>query len=152
SLVKVVDGVAYAAVGGELQAYDLVTGDLLQHLNLGGSDLTGLAHEGTFLYTLDAAGTLRAVDISVSGSFMVARGALTMPTGGKLFGGGGSAYIDAGSGSTGGFATADISDPSNPVLLSGVDANNVQGKVLAANGSGLALTGGSLIAFGGVAV
>jgi hypothetical protein len=103
-----------------------------------------LASEGLFLYTMDGNRTLRAIDISDSG-FMVSRGSLSMPAGGgKLFVGGGIAYVAAGDGGIGGFASADVSNPDAPVLLSGVDAPNVQGEAIAVNGSGLAVTVGNV--------
>src|SRR5207248_2252763 len=40
--VEVVDGVAYAAVGSQLYSYDLLTGERLQVLSLGSSNITGL--------------------------------------------------------------------------------------------------------------
>ncbi|MGH7136360.1 MAG: hypothetical protein ACREHD_11510, partial [Pirellulales bacterium] len=49
--VVAVDGIAYAAVGGELRSYDMITGDRLQVLSLGGGNLTSLAYDGAFLYT-----------------------------------------------------------------------------------------------------
>src|SRR5207302_688900 len=79
-LVVVADGVAYAAVAGQLQSYDLLTGELLQTLSLGGQNLTGLAREGSVLCTMDAGNTLRVVDVSTP--FMVARGSLGLPAGG----------------------------------------------------------------------
>ena len=67
---------------------------------------------------------------------MVARGSLTLPAaGGKLFVGNGIAYVGAG----GGFVTASVANPDNLQLLSGVDAANIEGSAIVANGSGLAL-------------
>ena len=64
TMVQVQDGIAYAASGTGLQAYDLLTGVMVQTLALPGANLTGLAREGSMLYTIDAGGTLRAIDIS----------------------------------------------------------------------------------------
>src|SRR5207244_993848 len=74
--VEVLDGIAYAAVGSACSSYDMLTGDLLQTLDLGGGSVTGLAREGLFLYTMDNNHVLRAIDIREP--IMVARGSLTM--------------------------------------------------------------------------
>jgi len=146
--VEVVSGVVYAAFGGTLNTFDLATGQLLENLNLGGSDIVGMAHEGSFLYTLDSSQTLRVVDISgSSGPDMVLRGSRVVPaSGGKLFVGNGIAYIGAGQG----FATASVLDPDNPVVLSGVDALNIAGQAVVPNGSGLAVSVASLAGLGNV--
>ena len=120
-------------------AYDLATGNLLQTLATGGGNLTGLAGEGLFLYTMDANRVLHAIDLSDGD--MVPRGALTTPAGGgKLFVGGGIAYISAGAG----FATASVTVPDNLQLLSGVDAANIEGTAVVANGSGLTVAVGNV--------
>ena len=54
SLVRVANGVAYAAVGGKLLSYDLLTGELLQTLNVSSNNITGLALDGSFVYALDS--------------------------------------------------------------------------------------------------
>ena len=127
--VGVINGVAYAGFGASIRAYDLLTGELLETLDLNGGTITGLAREGFFLYSMDSSRRLRVIDLS--GPNMATRGTLTMPSGGgKLFVGGGVAYVAAGNGNTGGFATADVSNPANLTLISGVDANNVQGSRL----------------------
>ena len=94
---------------------------------------------------------LRVIDISgTTGPYMLARSSLTMPAGGgKLFVGNAIAYVAAGNGNTGGFATADVSNPDSPLLISGVDANNVEGRAVVANGSGLAVAVGTVGQFGG---
>ena len=141
SLVEVADGLVYAAVGSSLRSYDLLTGELLQNLVVGGT-LTGLTREGQLLFTMDSSRVLRAIDIS--GFDMVARGSRTLPQGGgKLFVGNGIAYAVAvfGSGaSRGGFATADVSEPDNIVLISGSDIpifTVVADQDIAVNGSGI---------------
>jgi hypothetical protein len=100
------------------------------------------------LYTLDSNRRLQAIDIG--GFLMVAHGSLTLPAGGgKLFVGNGVAYVGAGDGgNNGGFVTADVSDPNNLKLLSGVDAGNIEGQALAANGSGLVIGTGTVQVFG----
>ncbi len=141
--VEVANGVAYAAFGASIRAYDLLTGELLETLTLNGGTITGLSREGSFLYSIDSGLRLRVIDLN--GPNMTARGALTMPAGGgKLFIGNGVAYVAAGNGTTGGFATANVSDPDNPTVISGVDAPNIEGDAIAANGSGLAITVGNV--------
>ncbi|WP_291983891.1 Ig-like domain-containing protein [Candidatus Accumulibacter sp. ACC005] len=141
--VEVIDGIAYVAAINGLESYSLQTGELLQVLTLSSSDITGLAREGRTLYALDATSVLRAVDIAGLG--MQARGSLALPAGsGKLFVGNGIAYVGAGNNIQGGFVTVDVSNPDALALLSGVDAANVQGHAIAANGSGLAVAVGTL--------
>ena len=135
------DGLAYVASGPSLVSIDPLTGEVGQTLKLGGGQITGLAREGSFLYSMDDRNTLRIVD--VSGFVMVARGSLTTPDGGgQLFVNNGVAYIAAANYFRGGFDTADVSNPDKPALLSG--ANTSQTSVLAAtaivpNGSGLGI-------------
>ncbi len=142
--VQVVDGVAYAAVGADIQSYDLVTGEQIQDLALGGSAITGMAREGYTLYTMDHADMLHAIDIS--GPAMVAEGSLAMPAGGgSLFVGNGVAYVGNEQGTShqfGGFATANVSNPNSLKLLSAVGTTGIGGEAIAANGSGLAITVG----------
>jgi hypothetical protein len=143
SQVEIISGVAYVAVGNELRSYDLLTGTFLERLPLGAGAITGVAGEGLFLYTMDSSRVLRA--ISVSNGTMRALGSLTMPAGGgKLFIGGSIAYVAGGVDRSGGFATADLSDPNSLQLLSGVDAPNIEGQAIVANGSGLAVSVGYL--------
>jgi hypothetical protein len=146
--VEVIDGIVYATVGTAVNAYDMVTGALLQSLPVGGTGLAGLARDGFFLYTMDDGHVLSIIDIG--GPIMVARGSVSLTDGtGNLFVGGGIAYVAAGTSTAGGFATVDVSNPNLPVLLSGVGALNVEGGAIAVNGSGLAVTVGGYSAFGG---
>ena len=139
--VEVFEGIAYASRGAELRAYDLLTGERLATY-VGTATITGLAREGSMLYTMDANRALHAIDIS-SGA-LVSRGTVVMPSAGnKLFVGGGVAYIAAGNGGTGGFMTANVANPDSLQLLSGIDSNGVAGTAIALNGSGLAVVAGS---------
>jgi len=141
--VEVVDGIAYATTGSVIYAFNLLTGERLQVLSPGSANITGLAREGSILFAMDSGNVLRAIDIGGPG--MVARGSITMPAGGgKLFVGGGIAYVAAGNGNNAGFATANVSNPNALQLISGVDAANIEGDAVAANGSGLAVTVGSV--------
>ena len=152
--VEVSDGIAYAAVGGELRSYDLLTGEWLQSLSLSSGTIRGIAREGTTLYTMDSNRVLRAVQINGL-SITATNSQPVLPTAtGKLVVGdvrdalgnlNKIAFVAAGNGSTGGFVTVNVNDPGNMMLLSPVDANNVQGQAIAVNGSGLAVSVGSLI-------
>jgi hypothetical protein len=109
--VQVIDGIAYAAGGNTLTAVDLATGEVIQVLRFAGSaTLTGLAHGGQMLYVMDSRDVLRAVDVS---SFqMRLRGSATLRAGGgKLFVAGNTAYAVAADSFSGGFASADVSNP-----------------------------------------
>ena len=111
---------------------------MVQTLALGGNALTDVIREGSMLYTMDSAKTLRTVDISEFE--MELRGFLILPNGaGKLFVGNGIAYATAQDSFRGGFATANVTDPDNITLISGSDVGipNVAPKAaIAANGSG----------------
>ena len=72
------DGLAYVASGPSLVTIDPLTGEIAQTLSLGGGQITGLAREGSFLYTMDDRNTLSVVDIS--GFVMVARGSVSLPS------------------------------------------------------------------------
>jgi hypothetical protein len=142
SQVEVLDGVAFTSVGGELRSYDMLTGERLQSLSLSGGTITGVARESSTLYTMDSSNVLRAV--SINGLAMTARGSLSIPQGGgKLSVGNGIAYVAAEDGFNGGFATANVSNPSSLSLISGRDANNIAGKSVVPNGSGLAIAVGN---------
>jgi hypothetical protein len=73
--VVVVEGVAYAAVDSELQSFDLLTGEHFQSLSLGPLAITALAHDGSFLYAMDAGHTLDL--IASSGPWNLLGGTLT---------------------------------------------------------------------------
>ncbi|SEF48157.1 Ig-like domain (group 3) [Nitrosospira multiformis ATCC 25196] len=144
--VKVRDGLAYIAVGDSVAAVDLNTGDIRQTLDLGnssGTTLTGLALEGKTLYTMDTNRTLRA--ISIDGDLLTLRDSLVLDAGGgKLFVGGGVAYVGTATDFTQGYSTVDVSDPADLKLISSIDAANIAGQSLAATGSGLLVTAGNL--------
>jgi hypothetical protein len=140
--VQVFEGVAYANDGGTLDAVDLTTGEVLQKLSLTGSLITGLPREGSKLYAMDASDTLSVIDLS--SGLMVKDSSVALPYGGgKLFVGDGVAYVAAGAGITGGYATVDVSNPSAPKLIEGPDATNIAGAAIALNGSGLGVLVGS---------
>jgi hypothetical protein len=142
--VEVLDGVAFVASGTALVAIELVSGDVLQTLDLGGA-LTGLAREGETLFAMDQAGTLTAVDIS--GAQMVALDTLAVANGGgELFVGGGIAYLAAPGAVRGGFATVDVSDPADLTLISDSDvaAGFRPDHAVAADGSAHALIIGNV--------
>jgi hypothetical protein len=150
--VEAANGVAYVAAGNGIESYSLLTGELLQVLPIGSSAIVSLARDGSMLYAVDAASTLRAIDIS--GLAMRARGELALPAaGGRIFVGNGIAYIGASSGVIGGFTagftTADVGDPDAMHVLSGPDMFNLQGYAVTANGSGLGLLAGTLIGASG---
>ena len=147
--VVIRDGLAYAASGSSLAVIDLNTGELRQTLAGGIGPISDLALDGDTLYAVSTNGRLGSY--TLSGLSLSALDTLSLPaSGGRLFVGGGVAYIGAGNGGTGGYVTADVSDPTNLRLLSGVDANGVAGTAIVANGSGLAVgVGSSNFVFGG---
>jgi hypothetical protein len=153
--VRVVDGVVYAAVGPDVDAYDLLTGTQLQVLDLDGGSITGLAADGSFLYTIDSDNTLRVIDIA--GSVMVPRGSVALAPGATLASGSGALVVGdgiayaavtrflntSGLGLLSGYVTADVSNPDSPAALSGMPSSDAAGEAVALNGSGIALTVGS---------
>jgi hypothetical protein len=122
-----------------LYSYSLVTGERLQRLQLGTNVITGLATENSTLYVMDSGRRLTAIDIN--GVDAMVRDNLILPSGGgKLFAGNGIVYATAVTHSRGGYATVNVSDPNNLVLISDVDvpAGFVAPRnAIAVNGSGL---------------
>ena len=144
------DGLAYVAAGPAVDAVDLLSGEVVDTLTPGTAALTGLAREGTALYTMDAADVLHVIDLG--GFTMAARGAITLPAGGgRLSVNNGVVYAAAaptGSYTTaGGYSTVDVRNPAAPVLLSGpgqASGTAVAGTAVVPNGSGLAVAVGAL--------
>ena len=92
---------------------------------------------------MDSSRKLRA--ITVNGDLLTPQADLTLSNGGgKLFVGGGIVYVGTTNDFAQGYSTVDVSDPANLSLLSDVDAVNVAGQSLAANGSGLLISAGNL--------
>jgi hypothetical protein len=140
SRVEVADGVAYVSVGNSLNAIDLLTGDVLETINVGGGTITDVVQEGPFLYTMDSGRRLQVIDIT--SGMMISRGSVVLPDGGgRLFVGNGIAYAAAANTTQGGFATADVSNPDAPTVISGIDApiESAPGTALVTNGSGIGL-------------
>ena len=145
SHVQLFDGIAYASAGSRLLAFDEETGALLQTLSLG-ANITGVARDGSFLYTMDSGNTLHTVDLS--GLAAVAIGSVTLPGGGnQIVVGNGIAYVGTGGGGNGGYLTVDVSNPASPVLIHGVDDASIPGTTLALNGSGLGIFAGQIQVF-----
>ena len=141
--VIAVDGIVYASVGIDIQAFDMASGTPVQTLSFNGSAITGLARDGLTLYSMDANHVLRVVDIS--GSAMTAKGSLTLDNGGgSIFAGGGVVYVSAPNLISGGFSTVDVSNPDHPSLIAGPgDSQTAKfGTAVVANGSGIALMAG----------
>jgi len=62
--VQLLDGVAYASSGSRISAYDPSSGDLLSAYSIPDSGLiTGLAHEGNFIYAIDAVLKLHVLEV-----------------------------------------------------------------------------------------
>ena len=134
SLVEVVGGLAYTVDGSSLRVIELQTGNILQSLTLGGGTATGIAREGSFLYTYQSGSdTLQIIDISRQGEAVV-RSSLGVNVASQdvgLFVGNGVAWL---SGS--GLRTIDVSDPDQPTLINSGD-NFFNARRIALNGSGL---------------
>ncbi len=135
--VEVVDGIAYATVGTNLKAIDLLTGDELQELTLPGSGtVTDLAREGNQLYAYTSGSdTFSVVDITNPTAATV-QGQVNVSVASSAVGisvGNGVAYLGGS-----GLRTVDISDLSNPTLIGNAE-QFFTARDLTLNGSGLAL-------------
>src|SRR4030095_13444014 len=82
SQVEIGGSVAFITDGTRLRAYDVASGDLRQSLNTDTNTLTGLALNGTSLFSMESgfANTLRAFD--VTGGVISAHDTLDLPVGG----------------------------------------------------------------------
>ena len=144
--VEVLDGVAYVGNNlGRVVSIDLLTGERLQTLPVGTGGVTGLARDATTLYAMTSGNQLTALDIS---DFQISElGSLTLDQGGgKLFAANGVVYAVASSQFNGGFSTVDVSDPTNPQLISNPDNTTaLPGTDFASNGSGLGFLGGNIV-------
>jgi len=144
--VEIIDGIVYANDGGTLKSFDLTTGNEIQTLDLFGAAtmVSGLAHEGRFLYVLDNSNIVHAVEI-VNGLLLAERGSFTLQLGlggieRQLFVADSVLYVPAGAS----YATINVSNPAAMSLISGPDANNIVGTAIALNGSGLGIAVGSI--------
>jgi hypothetical protein len=139
--VRVVDGIAYANDGGTLDAFDLATGLELQTLNLGSSPITGVAVDGTTLYTMDASNTLRVIDLS-SGAMVTDGSVVLQHGGGRIFVANGVAYVPTNDVFSGGYSTVDVSNPSAPKIIATPGNAGIESGAIALNGSGLGIAVG----------
>src|SRR4029434_2431449 len=64
SQVEVGGGKAFVAAGTKFRAYDLLSRDLVQSTSAGANSLTGLALDGSALFSMESGNTLRAFDVS----------------------------------------------------------------------------------------
>jgi hypothetical protein len=144
--IVVSDGLAYISAGTELLGIDIASEAVLQTLDLGGTPLIDLAQDQQYIYAIHQDGELQVVD--TSGPVLKTRGSISMTgAAGRLFVGGGIAYITNGGTSMGGYATVDVSNPDNPRLLGRPSAGTFQtlpSAAIAANGSGIALEVGTV--------
>jgi hypothetical protein len=143
--VEIADGRAYVAGGDTITAIDLVTGSVEQTLTLPDPVvITGLAREGNVLFAMDEERRLAAIDIG-TGEMVLRDSLLLAEGGGKLFVGGGIAYVAARSSVVGGYITVDVSNIDNLVVISGPDQSQLAPKAqVVANGSGQAVLVGAL--------
>lgn len=150
SRVEVRDGIAYLANGSDIATVDLNTGEIRSTLSLSalnGGTLTDLAIDGNTLFTMDNSRNLRA--ISIVGDVLTVRDSLTLTTaGGKLFVGGGVAYVGGTEGFQQGFSTVDVSNIADLKLLSNPDVTTIANGAIVSNGSGLAVSIGNLAGIG----
>ena len=144
--VEIANGIAYISVDSNLRAIDLQSGQTIETLVLSGnSEITGITREGTTLYTMSADRNLRAIDIS--GFVMAELDSLVLEDGGgKVFVSNGIAYAPAVNTFRGGYATADVSNPSSISFISGAEVESPfigPRTAIAENGSGVGIFVGS---------
>ncbi len=145
SQTAAVDGYAYFEANyGTLHALNTRSGIIDQHIDLPGNYVKAIVREGAFLYILDPNDLLRIVQID--GAQMRLRGSLPITGGaGRLVVVDGIAYVplsgrfDSQTGVTvaGGYATFDVSNPDNPILI----ANSSVPVGIGAPGTAVALSG-----------
>jgi hypothetical protein len=145
--IVISDGLAYIAAGTDLVSVDIASGDVLQTLDLGRTPLLDVAQDAPYLYAIHQDGELQVVD--ASGPVLTTRGSISYAgAAGRIFVGGGVAYITNGTQATsGGFATVDVSNPDNPQVLAGPTVGSFQtlpSAAIAVNGSGIALEVGTV--------
>jgi len=139
--VEIFNDFAYLGAGARLLSIDLTTRELFQTLSLGSTDISDLVREGNRFYTMEASNVLRVIDTS---SFVMEQvGQIGVPFGGsRIFVGNDIVYVAADSRGAGGYSTVDVSNPHNPLLISGPDNDANIGFAdysIAVNGSGLGL-------------
>jgi hypothetical protein len=150
------DGLAFAAVGNEIQSIDTRSGEIVEILSLGDGEILGLRREGTMLFATNVfgeQGKIHAIDLSGVG--MVLRGSLALPRrGGKMFLAEGIAWIAVVTtvAADDGMMTVDISQADNLNLLNDTDRNIRSVRDVALNGSGLGVFAGNLGGIVGTAI
>ncbi len=134
---------------GQMQTYDLATGNILQAELTGFGALAALTLDGSTLYTLNTAGTLATWDVSSGTATYLGQinllyafnPALISTFGNHVYAADGIVYIGSGgnaSSDVGGYLTINASDPTNPLLIAGYGGGlGLAGAAIALNGSGL---------------
>ncbi len=131
------------AVGGGqlLQLYSVDDGTLVDQISYpGGSFAREMDSDGLSLYVLDTFSALHVIDV-VNNKFIL-RGSVQTNVNLQerdIYAADGVVYIPANNGFDGGFITVDVSDPTNPTIISGPDNLTLAGDEIALNGSGSAL-------------
>jgi hypothetical protein len=143
--VLIRNGLVYASVRGAIYVYDLAGRVRLQILRVSDGMLSDLAAEGNHLFTIDEDDRVFSLRIQREG-LETADSLSLSRTAGNIFVGGGVLYAPV-VGRNGGYATVDVSDPTNLRLISGSDVPNTAlapGTDIALNGSGFALLVGGV--------
>ena len=140
--VATIAGTGYIAAIGTVTSIDLASGVVLQRLRLGTASIASVVASGSTLYALDAGGQFSTV--AVVGGFMTVTGTVAAGVTGRLFVGGTTAYVAVGAGTTGGYATIDITRNDAPALIAGPADRGIAGAAVALNGAGLGVTVGPI--------
>ena len=136
--VEVRDGFAYVAGYDTIYVVDIASEALVATVATPAYAIVDIAIDGDRLALVDPRPRIYSYAIDASG--LVLRDQLNLPSSaGKLFFGGGIAYVATGADFQGGFATVSFANPDDLALLSGVDNAGLMGRAIAVGGSGLAV-------------
>jgi hypothetical protein len=145
--VEVFGGIAYTAESNRLRTFDLLSGAVIQTLELTDTaTINGLARDGQFLYAINSGNRVHVIEAQAG--MLSQRGSLQLPNFvlSEFEAGNGVLYIPNGA-FVGGFLTVDVSNPDQPQLISASDVefpNIAPQRAIAPNGSGLAVLVGTI--------
>jgi len=144
-VVEVFGETAYAGNGNTVVSFDVVSGERIDTIRLGVTEVTGLVREGSILFAMQANGTLSSLDVSTF-DIQLLDSLNVDGAGGQVFAGNNIVYATGVSTGQGGYLTVDAGDPADLQLLAdhGIPFGTViPGHAFVANGSGLGVLIGS---------
>ncbi|MFM7071338.1 MAG: Ig-like domain-containing protein, partial [Planctomycetota bacterium] len=140
--VEIRDGLAYATGYSKLYVIDIASATLVRTVETNAYDIVDIAIDGDLLVLLESRPRLYSYKLDngdpVFGDQFDMIGSV-----GKLFVGGGIAYVTAGEGFAGGFFTVSVIDHMDLQWISDPDNTGLMGRAIAVGGSGLAVLVGN---------